>query len=266
MLNLYENLKSDLYISHNLLRNNPQSFIPILEREMGYFMENILCRPDETPILTVEGKSPYMEAISFLKNQVPCCDLQKSHDLEQAAEDHAKDCGVNGLSSHVSSDGRNLSDRIEAYCEWNRLIGQNIDFSSKTAEQVLISLLIDDGLPDRPHRKNLFNQKYNLFGIGTSSHKTYQSVAVIVYAAGVREKGTSYYNLDECKYNFPKDSQVKKNIVNEFQREDQDAPDDCVAVRYEETNKSFRNHEVKVTKKIYTLKNGSEHIIEIEDF
>ena len=265
MINIYENLKSDLYISHNKLRNNPESFIPILERDMKYLIGNILSRPDETPILTNEGRDAYEEAIMFLRNQESCHSLNNSIYLELAADQHAKDCGINGQSSHLSSDGKSLSERIEAHCEWSEFIGENIDFSSISAEQVLISLLIDDGLPDRPHRKNLFSQKYRHYGIGVSHHKTHQSVCVLIYAADVRKKGTSFYNYENCKYEYPNTMQ-KKKIINQFQEEDEDAPNDCIGVRYEEINKSFKNVNVKVTKKIYTLRNGNEHIIEIEDF
>ena len=50
-----------------------------------------------------------------------------------------------------------MSDRIERYCDWNGNIAENIDFGCETGRSILCSLMVDDGVSSRGHRKNIFN-------------------------------------------------------------------------------------------------------------
>jgi uncharacterized protein YkwD len=262
-MSIFDKLKEELYIEHNNLRLNPSSYINILEEDMKHFRSTLLFRPGSQPIQTYEGITAYEEAIQFLKNQPKVNQLARSTHLEKAATLHAQDSGVNGLVSHESSEGRNLCERIEDQCEWSDIIGENIDFGSKTATHLLIALLVDDGVKGRPHRTHLFNSGYNYIGIGVSAHKLHGNITVIGYAGQVRDKGTAYFDYDNYKYEYvaPK----KREIKNSFQYDDNDAPDECVSFKLEKVTKEYKGKLVEVTKKIYTLKNGSQHIVEIED-
>ena len=57
----------------------------------------------------------------------------------------------------------------------------------------------------------------------------------------------------------------KRYIVNRFQEEDPDAPDETIGVKITKCHKIISGKEKKITKKIYTLRNGSLHIMEIEE-
>ena len=57
----------------------------------------------------------------------------------------------------------------------------------------------------------------------------------------------------------------KRYVVNKFQEDDPDAPDDTVDVRITKCHKIISGKEKKITKKIYTLKDQSLHIMEIEE-
>lgn len=263
MSNIYDKLRSDLYEEHNKLRTNPSSYIKILEEDMLNFKNNILLRPGNIAIQTYEGKLAYEEAIQFLKTQKSLNPLNRSEHLENAAQLHAKDSGENGLVSHEGSDGRNLSERIEEQCEWSNIIGENIDFNSKTAVHVIISLLVNDGVSGRSHRAHLFNANYNFIGIGVNAHKIYGNIVVIKYAGHVREKGTAYFDYDNYRYEPQEIKTIE--IKNIFQQNDPDAPDDCVSFKTEKLVKSYKDREVYVTKKMYTLSNGTQHVVEIED-
>lgn len=259
----FDKFKSELYQEHNNLRKNPQSYIPILEKELTQLRDKILYRPGETPLQLTEGKSAYEDAINFLKKQIAVSELKVNNHLEEAAQSHAKDAGDNGLLSHEGSDSRNVSDRVEDHCEWNEALGENIDFGSKNAQQVIVSLLTDDGVLSRPHRQHIFNPAYKHFGIGIAKHKDHETVVVIDYAGDIREKGTAFYDYDSYRYEYPEPKE--RVIKNAFQENDPDAPDDTVAVRLEKTTKFYKGRAVKVTKKCYTLKNGTQHIVEVED-
>ena len=44
---------------------------------------------------------------------------------------------------------------------------------------------MDDGVPGRGHRKNIYNSEFKCGGVGSSLHKTYKRCTVFDYATGV---------------------------------------------------------------------------------
>ena len=50
-------------------------------------------------------------------------------------------------------------------------------------------MLIDDGVPNRGHRENLFNNDFRVCGIFSGEHKDFDTVTVIDYAASFVKAG-----------------------------------------------------------------------------
>lgn len=86
--------------------------------------------------------------------------LSLSKGLVQAAKDHCYDIGRQGMISHTGSDGSSMGERMERYGSWNVAIAENISFSEKTAKDIVLQFIIDDGNLSRGHRKNIMNNKY----------------------------------------------------------------------------------------------------------
>jgi uncharacterized protein YkwD len=262
----YEDIRSGIFKEHNKIRSDPTSYIPLLEEQINYFRENILSKPGEIPIQTNEGRSAYLNAIEFLKVQDPVHTLTLNEHLTKAAEDHAKDIGPKGIVSHDSSDGKNVSDRIERYTEWDTACGENLDFGSKNPVDIIINLLVDDGVENRPHRAHLFNTKFNHIGVGIAEHKEFEIVVVLDYVGGVRILGTPHFDFKNFKYQYPDNLERKTNKPKTaFQLEDPDAPDTTISVKIQKGTKLFNGKLHKITKKLYTLEDGSVHIVEVED-
>ena len=112
-----------------------------------------------------------------------------SDKLAKAAQEHAEDIGPLGFFSHESKDGKNVSERIDKYCEWETACCENIDLASRTGVDVIVSLLVDDGMDKKFHREHLFREEITHFGIGAGPHKDYDTVVVIDYVGGLRELG-----------------------------------------------------------------------------
>ena len=151
-----DELTKEIFNLHNELRSNPTSFISKLRESLKYFLDKIYHKPGEDPIQTYEGSSAIEEAIEFLKSQKQVGKLIFDENITKACKDHAHDIGVKGLTSHEGSDGKNISERIEKYCEWDGACAENLDFGFRNAENIILNLLIDDGVKER-------NQRYNLF-------------------------------------------------------------------------------------------------------
>ena len=129
----------------------------------------------------VEGDNVFKEAISFLKNLKPLQPLEWDQNLYASAEEHVNDIGPKGLLLYQSSDGTEPEDRINKYCNYETL-GENIDFGPNDAMGVIISLTLDDGEEQRPHRENLFKDDYNKVGIACGPHQTEFQMCVMDFA------------------------------------------------------------------------------------
>ena len=130
----------------------------------------------------VEGDNVFKEAIQFLKSLPPLKPLQWDPNLARSAQEHVEDIGPKGLLLYQSSDGTEPEDRISKYGNYVDSLGENIDFGPNDAMGVIISLTLDDGEEERPHRENLFKQDYQKVGIACGPHKTEFQMCVMDFA------------------------------------------------------------------------------------
>jgi len=130
----------------------------------------------------VEGDNVFKEAIQFLKSLPPLKPLQWDENLCRSAQEHVDDIGPKGLLLYQSSDGTEPEDRISKYGNYIESLGENIDFGPNDAIGVIISLTLDDGEEERPHRENLFKQDYQKVGIACGPHKTEFQMCVMDFA------------------------------------------------------------------------------------
>lgn len=186
-----KSLSQETFDEHNKLRQDPRSFIKDLEAMIPLFKGSVLHRPGEIPLMTNEGPSAITECIAFLKKASPLPPFTLVPELSQAAQDHADDIGPKGISGHTGSNGSSMSSRIEKYGNWESCVGENIDFGGKTGREVVVNLIIDDGVSSRGHRKNIFNPGYRVCGVGAQKHTTYRTCIVIDYAGGFTKKGAA---------------------------------------------------------------------------
>ena len=261
-------IQRDLFIELNNLRKNPKSYIPLIELEMKSLKKNNILkkRDSNLQIQTVEGKDAYIESINFLQNQEGVPPVKEESRLNSAALDLVKDIGTRGVVSHQDQYGQYVSERIEKYCEWDYSASELIEVSSKNPQDILISLIVDDGLKNRPDRMTLFNPAYSYVGISCGMHSEYEIVTVIVFTGSIRQKGTLFYQLGS---NFELRNQYddyEGNYENPYLINDPDAPDKSTGLRIVKCKKNLGNKKIIVTKKFYTLDNGNEYVVELEEF
>jgi uncharacterized protein YkwD len=80
------------------------------------------------------------------------------------------------------------SDRIERHGNWESVIGENVAYGQSTAREVVAAFIVDDGVPGREHRKNLFNAAFHVMGVDCGPHSMYTTTCAITFAGGFREK------------------------------------------------------------------------------
>lgn len=267
----YDEMKQKLIYEINRLRAEPNSYIHILNEYLSSFDANILRRGDGIQIETTEGANAYIEAISFLKKAKPLNTLTYDSRLGQAAEDHAQELGQNGFFSSLSSNGDNPAERIEKYCEWEGFCCENLDAGSISATEVIVSLLVDDGVPERINRQNLFQEEIKFFGIAVANHKLYNTIVVMDFVGDIRDMGQPHYDRSTYKFNYPSGTHALsskaeiKNIKTAYQLQDHDAPHDTIDIKLRTEYRIWQGLANKVQRKTYTLTNGTYHVVEIED-
>lgn len=172
----------------NLARQNPKQYASFLEQQKPYYVGKFIKRPDEPTIITEEGVSAVDEAIRFLKSAKPVVTLKYSTGMSRAALDHVNDQGKRGTLGHSGSDRGQPGDRVNRYGAWRWSVGENISYGRDKARDIVMGLIIDDGVPGRGHRENLFNPAYKVAGVACGYHKTFEVMCVIDFAGEFVEK------------------------------------------------------------------------------
>jgi len=168
---------------------------------------NILSEPNKIQIQMVEGDNVFKEAIQFLKSLPPLKPLQWDENLARSAQEHVDDIGPKGLLLYQSSDGTEPEDRISKYGNYVESLGENIDFGPNDAMGVIISLTLDDGEEERPHRENLFKQDYQKVGIACGHHKTEFQMCVMDFAFDFQPLNAG----NEMKVNMNRDDMMNSS-------------------------------------------------------
>lgn len=173
----------------NLARTDPAAYAQRLRAHRAFYDGDVFRDPDGIAIRTQEGVSAVDEAIAFLERQTPLPPLAVSAPLRLAAADHVEDQGPFGAVGHVGSDGSAFTDRIVRH-GGPAAGGENIAYGGQTGEAVVIQLIVDDGVPDRGHRTNIFRPGYVSAGAACGRHRAYRYMCVIDfgYAAQPRPR------------------------------------------------------------------------------
>lgn len=183
-LSLEEEVLSEL----NQARTNPKAYAIKVKGILKYYNGNRIERPGEVTIITTEGESAVKECIRYLENASSIQPLILSDGMSQAALDHVEDQSKSGTTGHVGSDGSSPFDRMNRYGNWSGTAGENIDYGNNIPERIVMSLIIDDGVPGRGHRENIFNPNFNVVGIAVGTHKSYNYMCVMTFAKAYKEK------------------------------------------------------------------------------
>jgi uncharacterized protein YkwD len=181
-------LAKQTLVEINLVRKNPPLYANYLREFRRQFRGSSYILPGtETLVRTDEGLKGVDEAIRFLLKQKPLPPLAWSAGLAAAAAELADEEGESGAVGHLGKSSGGPKERIERHGEWQGRIGENIFYGPGDARQVVMNLIIDDGVPDRGHRKNIFYRAFARAGAACGSHPRFGTVCVIDFAGEFRE-------------------------------------------------------------------------------
>lgn len=144
------------------------------EKELLYWLNYVRQKPGKfnDKILSLfleqfpEVKSNYTRSLAKTLDQMqPIGLLQSSTKLNQVAFEHAKDIGSHGFSiSHSSSYGESFRQRMEKAGLTN-CVSENIYEGKMNVLETVIFLLIDKGVKNLGHRKNILDPSARFVGV-----------------------------------------------------------------------------------------------------
>jgi len=173
----------------NLARTQPHKFATFVEQHRKKFKDaTTYTAKGNMNIRTQEGVKAVDEAIEFLKKVKPIGPLTLSPGLGKAAADHVQDLGRTGATGHQGTDKSQPRDRIERYGQFQKTCGENLAFGSDDPRDIVMQLIVDDGVPDRGHRTNIFNPDFKTVGIATGPHPQYRHMCAMSLAGGFVER------------------------------------------------------------------------------
>jgi uncharacterized protein YkwD len=163
----------------NQVRQDPPGYAMHLEDLVPLYQGTDRRISDHVFLTSKEGVSAVEEAIQALRHTSPRQSLAWDSCLSQSAADHAADNGPKGLIGHDNSNGENFAHRIHRYRPKERVVGENIQYGSETAREIVMDLIIDDGVPGRGHRRNMLDPQFHAAGVACGNHATMHIMCVM---------------------------------------------------------------------------------------
>jgi uncharacterized protein YkwD len=185
-------LEQDIIDEMNLARMEPQKYAAFVEEFKKYYKGNQLTLPGRQKALVMaDGLAAVDEAINFLRAAQPLPAMAVNRGMCLAAKDHANDLALKGVTGHKGSDGSSPNARLERYGSWEGVVGENIVYDVNTAREIVIGLIIDDGTPNRGHRRNIFDPNHRVTGVSITDSPANGARCVLDYAGGFQDKGAA---------------------------------------------------------------------------
>ena len=170
----------------NLARQNPALYATFVEQARQNYSGRVCSMPGNVRLRTREGVRALNDAIQFLHRAKPQPPLALSPGLCLAAADHCRE-QAGGATGHYGSHGSDPGNRINRYGVVSQGWAENIAYGHHTAREIVLTLIVDDGVRGRGHRKNIFNPTYNVAGAAYGPHARFGSVCSIDFARGYAE-------------------------------------------------------------------------------
>lgn len=132
----------------------------------------------------VENTSYLRSLKKDLKKTEGLAPLLVEEDLTSVAQGHADLSGQTGHVGHKNFNKRFAPLRGNPYTSW----AENCSYGYKDAVEIVITLLIDEGVKGVGHRNNILNPTFNSVGVAIYPHKRYKTNCVIDFGEKKRSE------------------------------------------------------------------------------
>lgn len=181
--------EKNVILEMNMVRYNPAMYAEQFMKWMEiFYTAKLLEIPGKTAYKTIEGKNAYLECMKVLAKAEPVPILTPIRGMTKACELLVYDQSATGETGHRGSGNSTPADRANRFGNFIGSFAENIHYGDPEPRFIVISLLIDDGVLLRGHRKNILSSDYRFAGVAIGDHKSYRAMCVINYATNYVNK------------------------------------------------------------------------------
>jgi uncharacterized protein YkwD len=171
--------ENGVLVELNNVRAHPQAYARELRRE-----QVVKARYSGEPgALAQADPDAVDDAIDALMRQRPLPPLARDSRLVAAAHEYAARQGPTGDVGHGAPGG--MGRRLQSKGMYAGIEAESISYGQRNPRDVVRQLIIDSGVPDRGHRKDLLSRGFQVAGVGCGRHARYGSMCVIDLAGAV---------------------------------------------------------------------------------
>lgn len=186
---LEEDLGEQVLEEINLARAEPKQYADYILDWRKHFKGKFYQMPGTTVRKqTREGIAALNEAIEFLNQQKPLPPLTWSPGLAAAAAELVREQRKTQATGHKGEQTGGMAERIKRHGTWQGQIGENITYVPNEPRLLVMQLIVDDGVPDRDHRKNLFSSHFKEAGVACGPHTRFGTMCVADFSVQFKEK------------------------------------------------------------------------------
>jgi uncharacterized protein YkwD len=125
------------------------------------------------------------DAIDFLERQAPLPALHSDGRLAACALNHSSVQGPQGGLGHGGPGGVTFSQRLKHEGVWAGLAAEAISYGYDSPRDVIRQLVIDSGVANRGHRRDIFGRSYQVAGVSCARHALWGAMCVIDFAGAL---------------------------------------------------------------------------------
>jgi hypothetical protein len=164
----------------NRLRIDPPAFSDEIADTRSRFDGRILRGRDgdEIDIMTNEGVAAVTEAVRVLRRSSAVAPTEPSDFLARVARTLVQEQSGAGAVGHISR-GRGPGERSLAL-GGGRYLSEVITYGHSDPASVIEQFVVDDGVPDRGHRKKILAGEFRYAGAACGSHRVHRVMCVII--------------------------------------------------------------------------------------
>ena len=175
----------------NEARTNPTKYIAYLQEYKHLFRGNTVYFPNGSRMTTFEGIKAVDEAINFLKALPKTAPLKFSNGLSKPASLQITDLIEDSSLGHTGKDGSDLEKRLAKFGFVGNIYAEILIQYVQNPREMVLTMLIDDGLKSRGNRKNILSPKFKQIGLAFGKDRKGDSLCIAIFTDSFQEKNSN---------------------------------------------------------------------------
>lgn len=184
----------------NLARAEPSLYAEYIREWRQHFRGKFYQLPGTSVLRkTREGIIALNEAIDFLARQKPLPPLRWSSERAAAAAQLNQEQRKSRVAGQQGGQSGGTAEKSRPYGAVGGGMGKNIAYVPNEPRMLVMQLIVDDGVPDRSHRNNLFNPRFKEAGVACGPHERFGTICVADFSGSEEEKQQDKANNRQAK-------------------------------------------------------------------